>query len=156
MPQEPAKDVSDVERITAELKQRVEKERAAGGYADDLSGIELEVPAPMPAASTPITQGFDLEAAGPRVRFRPELGFSAKPIIGPPITLVKKVILRLLFYVLDDLAQQTDTAVKRVETALAVEVTTRERMDGQITELKSRIARLEAAQRPPPASGERQ
>jgi hypothetical protein len=52
---------------------------------------------------------------GPRVRFRPELGFSTKPVIGPAITLVKRFILRLLRYVFDDLARQTDAAIARVE-----------------------------------------
>jgi hypothetical protein len=146
--QEPAKGVSDVERITDELKKRVEKERATGAYADDLSSVELQVPGP--GGGPPIIEGFDLEAVGPRVRFRPELGFSAKPVVGPAITLVKKSILRLLFYVLDDLARQTDTAIRRVEAALAVEIATRERLEGQIGELESRIARLEDAQPPPP------
>jgi hypothetical protein len=142
MAQKPAKDVGNVERITDELKQRVAKERAAGAYADDLSSVELEVP----GEGAPIVEGFDLEAVGPRVRFRPELGFSAKPVVGPVITLVKKSILRLLFYVLDDLARQTDTAIRRVETALAVEIATRERLEGQVGELEARIARLEAAE----------
>jgi hypothetical protein len=146
MVQEPADDAIDVERIVDELKQRVENERAAGAYADDLSGVELQVPA---QGGAPIVQGFDLETVGPRVRFRPELGFSAKPVVGPVITGVKKTILRLLFYVLDDLARQTDTAVRRVEAALAVEVATRERLEGQISVVEARLARLEDAQRPP-------
>jgi hypothetical protein len=151
--QEPAKDVSNVERLVVELKERLERERAGGAYADDLSGIELQTP--RTGATTLIAQGFDLESSGPRVRFRPELGFSAKPVIGPAITLVKRFILRLQFHVLDDLARQTDTAIKRVEAALAVEIATRERLEGQISELESRLARLEKAQRPPRASGPR-
>jgi hypothetical protein len=132
------------ERLAVELRERLERERAAGAYTDDLSEVRLEVPGH--GASTPISEGFDLEASGPRVRFRPELGFSAKPIVGPAITLVKKSILRLLFYALDDLARQTDTAIRRVETALAVEIATRERLEGQIGELESRLVRLEEAQ----------
>src|SRR5687768_3740857 len=84
----------DVERLVAELKARVARERAAGAYEDDLSGVEL--PAPPPAAegtgAAPVLQGFDIEAPGPRVQFRPELGFSSKPVIGPVITLVKRFI----------------------------------------------------------------
>ena len=146
MPEEPTKDASEVARISAELRERVKRERAAGAYADDLSDFELEVPAP--AAGIPVAQGFDLEAAGARVRFRPELGFSSKPIVGRPITLVKRMILRLLFYVFDDLAQQTDTAIKRVETALALETATRERLEGRVGELESRIAQLQRAPGP--------
>ena len=99
MAEEPAQRPFDVEQLVAELKERVERERAAGAYADDLSGIELQLPPQVE------------DASGPRVRFRPELGFSSKPVIGPVITLVKRLILRLQFYVLDDLARQADKAI---------------------------------------------
>jgi O-antigen chain-terminating methyltransferase len=42
-------------------------------------------------------------------------------VIGRPITLVKQFLLRLLFFVFDDLARQTDTAIRRLEVALAVQ-----------------------------------
>jgi hypothetical protein len=115
MPDEPAKPI-DVSELAADLERRTERERAAGAYADDLSGFELE--------TTPgsILKGFDLESRYARVRFRPELGFSSKPVVGPVITLVKRFYLRLLFNVFDDLARQTDPAIRRVEAALAVEV----------------------------------
>jgi hypothetical protein len=108
---------SDVEHIAAALKERVERERAAGAYADDLSGFELQTPG---------------EDAGPRVRLRPELGFSSKPVIGPVITQVKRLVLRLQFHVLDDLARQTDAAITRLERALAVEIATRERLEREL------------------------
>ena len=65
-------------------------------------------------------------AASDRVRFRPELGFSSKRVVGPVITGVKKLNLRLLFFVLDDLARQVDAAVKRLGAALEAETHTRE------------------------------
>lgn len=128
MAEEPAAPPVNVQQLTAELKKRVEQERAAGAYADDLSGIDLYVPPQAEAGS------------GPRVRFRPELGFSSKPVIGPVITFVKRVILRLQFYVLDDLARQADTAIADVEARLAAEVATRERLED---ELEAKIAELE-------------
>jgi len=125
----------DVAQLVASLKERVETQRAAGAYTDDLSDVELQVPAEGAGAS------------GPRVRFRPELGFSSKPVIGPVITLVKRVILRLQFYVLDDLARQADAAIANVEARLAAEVATRERFEcelvGRIRELEREIERLE-------------
>src|ERR671914_2895357 len=124
----------DSAKVVAELKERAERERASGGYPDDLADVELEKP-------SSIVEGFDLQADGPRVRFRPELGFSSKPIVGPAITLVKRFYLRLLLYVFDDLARQTDTALARLETALAVEVASRERLED---ELEQRISELEA------------
>jgi hypothetical protein len=123
----------DVDQVVAGLRERVEKERAAGAYADDLSGFELEIPPP--------------EASDPRVRFRPELGFSSKRVIGRPITGVKRLLLRLQLYVFDDLARQADEAIQGVERRLEVEVATRERLERQVGELEARIRRLEEPQR---------
>jgi hypothetical protein len=135
MPEEPTETPVDVEQLTAELKERVEQERAAGAYADDLSDLELRT-LPLPGG-----------ASGPRVRFRPELGFSSKPVIGPVITLVKRLILRLQFYVLDDLARQADAAVADVEARLAAEIATRGRLEGElgtkIRELEDKVRLLE-------------
>ena len=76
----------------------------------------------------------------PRVRFRPELGFSSKPVVGPVITLVKRVLLRMQFFVLDDLARQADAAIADVEARLAAEIATRGRIE---SELESKIRELE-------------
>jgi hypothetical protein len=124
---------ADLTGLAGELKERAERERASGGYPDDLSGFDLEKPGDA------IVEGFDLQSQGPRVRFRPELGFSSKPVIGPAITLVKRFYLRLLFYVFEDLARQTDTALARLETALAVEVTARERLEAEVAELRKAL-----------------
>ena len=117
----------DSAKVVAELKERAERERASGGYPEDLADVELEKP-------SSIVEGFDLQADGPRVRFRPELGFSSKPVVGPAITLVKRFYLRLLLYVFDDLARQTNTAIERLETALSVEVASRERLEADLEE----------------------
>ena len=74
--------------------------------------MTLEVP---PA----LEDGGDVDA--PRVRFRPELRFSTKRVIGPVITLFKQFLLKLLFFVFDDLAKQVDTAIRRIEIASTVE-----------------------------------
>ena len=140
MAEEPAQRPVELEQLTAELRARVDKERAAGAYADDLSGIELQTP---PSAEA---------AASPRVRFRPDLGFSSKPVIGPVITLVKQLILRLQFYVLDDLARQADAAIANVEARLAAEIAMRERLEseleGEIRELEAKIRLLEGRNGP--------
>jgi SAM-dependent methyltransferase len=134
MGESPPKQIIDVERLVDELRQRVARRRAGGAYADDLSAIQLDV-LPPDGTSDALVEGFDLAGTGSRIRLRPELGFSAKPVIGPFITLVKKFILRLLFYVLDDLAQQTDAAVRRLETALAAETAAR---SGEAAALEAR------------------
>jgi hypothetical protein len=134
---EPAQRAIDADRLVAELKKRAERERAGGAYADDLSDLELRT---LPLAGS---------ASGPRVRFRPELGFSSKPVIGPVITLVKRLILRLQFYVLDDLARQADAAIADVEARLAAEIATRGRieaeLEGKIRELEDKVRLLEEA-----------
>jgi hypothetical protein len=136
MPDERLKPI-DVSELASDLERRTEQERAAGAYPDDLSGFELET------TPSSILEGFDLESRNARVRFRPELGFSSKPVVGPVITLVKRFYLKLLFYVFDDLARQTDTAIRRVEAALAVEVATRERLERKIRELEGEIRLLQ-------------
>jgi SAM-dependent methyltransferase len=117
--------IIDVTRLVDELKERVARERAAGKYANGVADVNLEVLPPRPGADD-LRRGFDLNGGSPHIRFRPELGFSSKPVIGYPITLVKKLLLRLLFFTLDDLAQQSDAAVQRLQNALAAEIAARE------------------------------
>jgi hypothetical protein len=115
----------DAETLVTDLNSRVEKDRADGGQADvdELAALGLEVP---PPESSMLAEGFDLAGTTGRIRFRPELGFSSKRVVGPVITGVKRLNLRLLFYVLDDLARQVDAAVARLEAALAAEIAARE------------------------------
>jgi hypothetical protein len=142
-------DDTTVERVVADLKDRVDGARAAGEYADDLSGVELQ----KPEQPMPIVRGLDLQGAGPRVRFRPELGFSSKPVIGPVITLVKRTLLRLQLHVFEDLAQQADAAITRVETAIAVEAATRERLEDRVKTLEARLAMLQKSRPGPRSTG---
>ena len=143
MAEEQAQHSIDAEQLVAGLRERVEAERAAGAYVDDFSDIELQTPRPE-------------DAAGARVRFRPELGSSSKPVIGPAITLVKRSLLRLQLYVFDDLAQQADEAIARVEAKLALEIATRERLEDElgakIRDLEAKIRLLEDAADAPPQS----
>lgn len=129
----------DVERLVADLRERVVRRRATGGYADDLTGVTLEPPPP--------------EAP---VRFRPELAYSSKPGIGKPLTLLKQTILRLLVHVFDDLARQTSVAVldarraadearRWSEEALRAEADERLRAQRDVLAAIERIGALEDA-----------
>jgi methyltransferase family protein len=69
-----------------------------------------------------VGQASPLAGVTGRIRFRPELGFSSKPVVGPLVTGVKKLDLRLLAGVVDDLARQIDAAVTRLEAVLAAEM----------------------------------
>jgi hypothetical protein len=115
---------SDADELVADLKERADRERAEGGYpdVDELSALALE----SPPSGHPLLESFDLGGTAPRIRFRPELGFSSKPVVGPVITGVKRLNLRLLFYVFDDLARQADAAIGRLASALAAEANARE------------------------------
>ena len=139
------KPIIDVELLVEDIRARLERERAAGAYADDLSAISLEVPPAGEDGVASMVSAYDFDAT--RVRFRPELGFSSKRVVGPVITLLKQFILRLLFFVFDDLAKQTDAAIRRVEVAVAVETGAREsekqRLDARVT---SEVGAREALQ----------
>lgn len=87
----------DVDRLVQDLRRRVDEQRARGAYADDLAAARLEPPA-RPAG----------------VRFRPELAYSTRRGVGRGLTLLKRVILRLLIHAFDDLAQQTNSAIGAV------------------------------------------
>ncbi|WP_246496300.1 hypothetical protein [Miltoncostaea marina] len=135
---EPAQEPAvDVERLVDELRERVARMRAAGAYADDLTGIDLE----LPAESAPVV-------------FRPQLAYSTKRGVGKPLTLLKRAILRLLVHVFDDLARQTSTAVQRLDgelrevrrhadEALAAEAVARSRAERDLQSLMGRIEALE-------------
>jgi SAM-dependent methyltransferase len=142
---DPQKPIIDVELLVEDIRARLERERAAGAYADDLSAVALEVPPAGEDSGTSMVSAYDFDAT--RVRFRPELGFSSKRVVGPVITLLKQFILRLLFFVFDDLAKQADAAIRRVEVAVAVETGAREsekqRLDARVT---SEVGAREALQ----------
>lgn len=128
-----------------DLRARAARVRAAGGYGTAVGAGPVGI-----------------EAHGrPSVRFRPELGYSSKPVVGRPITGAKRVALRALFHVFDDLARQTDAAVAglwgradalerrgaeweaRLDEGLAGETRERERAQRDIAALSQRLDALE-------------
>ncbi len=135
--------VIDVEALVEDLRGRVARAKAEGLYGDDLSGVALRAPAP--------------EA---RVRFRPELAYSTKPLVGKPLTAVKKVLIRLLVHVFDDLARQADAGIAAAEgaardarawaeQAAAAEAAARERVAADVAALAGADRRARGAARAP-------
>jgi SAM-dependent methyltransferase len=110
----------DVERLVDELRERVERERAAGRYSEDVASMELRplVDEPAVEASEQGAPPAAEEPATPRVRYRPELGYSSRRIVGPFLSGFKRLFYRLFFYPLDDLAHQADAAVRELHAAL--------------------------------------
>jgi SAM-dependent methyltransferase len=135
----------DVEELVDDLRERVERERAAGRYTDDLASVPLEPVGSEPPA-TP-DRGATPAARPPQVVYHPEVGYSSRPLIGPILTAAKRLFYRLFFYPLDDLARQTSDAVqylndsdRRLEQSVAAETATalglRERIDTLANQLE--------------------
>jgi O-antigen chain-terminating methyltransferase len=147
--------IIDVERLVDELRERVADRRRDGAYAEDLRQV------PLPAV------------APPAVVLRLDVGSAAtKPLVGR----VRRLFLRLLWRMFDDVARQTNDAVRsvraealresdRVREELAAEserlraeaaadnerwrVAENERAtvaEGRLTRLELRLAELEAGQ----------
>jgi SAM-dependent methyltransferase len=142
MPEQPpsgSEPLVDVEQLVDELHERVERERAAGGYTKDAAFVELDIGNGEPGRgnSAPATP------AVPQVVYRPEVGYSSRPVIGPVLTGVKRLFYRLFQYPLDDLAHQTNTAVHqlhargdRAEQAVETVQALRERIDTLANQLE--------------------
>jgi SAM-dependent methyltransferase len=99
--------IIDVERLVEELRERVAERRREGDYETDLTNVPL--PGLAPAA----------------VAIRPGVGVeSSRPLVGR----IKWVLLRLLWRQFDDLARQTNTAIRSAR-AEAAEASSRLRSD---------------------------
>jgi SAM-dependent methyltransferase len=116
MPEQPPsgpEPLVDVEQLVNDLRGRVERERAAGRYADEVASLDLE---PVQAEPPKAIENVDAPAppVTPRVVYRPELGYSSRRVIGPVLTAVKRLFYRMFSYPLDDLARQTNDAVQHL------------------------------------------
>ena len=134
------KPIIDVERLVEELRERVAERRREGDYDTDLTNVPLPL---APAA----------------VAVRPGVGVaSSRPLVGR----IKLVLVRLLWRQFDDLARQTNTALRSTRTE-AAEASSRLRGDlakessrlsaeladtkgdfgDRVTDVDARLARLE-------------
>jgi SAM-dependent methyltransferase len=100
--------VVDVERLVEDVRERVAYERSQG----DGTGQELAVPAPAPPAYL--------------IAVRPETIVSNKRLVGPLITFVRRVMLRILALPLQDLINQMNTAVAGVHQVVGHESNVRQ------------------------------
>jgi hypothetical protein len=122
--------IIDVARLVEELRERVAERRREGDYDEDLANVAL--PGLAPAA----------------VSIHPGVGVaSSRPLVGR----IKWILLRLLWRQFDDLARQTNRAVRsaraeaaeevaRLRTELMVENT---RLSDRATAADERLAKLE-------------
>lgn len=121
--------VIDVDRLVEDVRRRVADVRARGGYGDDVGDGPLHAP-PTDA----------------RIRFRPEISYSSKPVVGPPLTAVKRVLLRLNIHAFDDLARQVDQAVVDADMRL-------DDLLERVEEIEATLRRLQLGARPDGAAG---
>ena len=158
----------DVEHLVDDLRERVERGRASGRYTEDVATLQLE---PVDGEPAREVSKSGAPAAIPQVVYRPEVGYSSRPVIGPVLTAFKRLFYRLFFYPLDDLAGQTNAAVHhlhvrgdRAEQAVETVQALRERIDTlanqlelahrltaeslgrDVQSLAERLAKLEATQ----------
>jgi predicted TPR repeat methyltransferase len=126
----------DVAQLVDDLRGRVERERVGGRYVDDVASVQLE-PVPGEPPQTAGESETPPTASTPYVVYRPQVGYSSRPLIGSGLTAVKRLFYRLFLYPLDDLARQANDAVKHLherldassqlaEQAMAVEAAVRE------------------------------
>lgn len=103
-----AGEVIDVDDLVADIRGRAAALRERGAYPQAL----LDLP-------------FDLDAddddgtplAGP-ITLRPERGYSSKPIVGAPITGVKRVAERLVHHVVQDGLDQASIRIEHLARML--------------------------------------
>ena len=118
-PPPPSEPLIDVDQLVDDLRERVERERAAGRYSEDLMSIGIEPVADEPART--IQDGSapgSTPATAAQVVYRPELGYSSRPVIGPVLTTIKRLLYRVFAYPLDDLARQSNDAVRLLNGAV--------------------------------------
>lgn len=116
--------IIDTDRLVTELKHKA---------------LEREAPAKPPS---PIDEPHD-----PVFTFRPEIGPSTKPVIGPLITFARRLLGRLLYYPLQDLAVQIQHGLvteryaqqSALQSALESEAAARESVEEDLRLLRGKV-----------------
>jgi O-antigen chain-terminating methyltransferase len=120
----------DVEQLVDDLRVRVERERAAGRYTEDVASVALD-----PVDAERGSEAGAASANALQVVYRPEVGYSSRPVIGSLLTGVKRLVFRLFHYPLEDLARQTNDAVQHLQA-------TSDRTEHGVQALRDRIDTL--------------
>jgi O-antigen chain-terminating methyltransferase len=128
--------IIDVDRLVADLQERVAARTAAGGYDESLLAAPFEL-----LTGTPVGT----------IVLRPEAAYSSKPVVGPLITWMKRGLIRSLFHFLNDAVSQANVALAAGRTAVERETGAREALEAQLQgttreldEARDRIHALEA------------
>jgi SAM-dependent methyltransferase len=114
----------DVDELVHELKERVATSTHQGSEEGDLGGSPLHPAVPAPPQPP---------------RLRDEVIISRRPVIGPIITLARRIAMRLV--PVEGLIQQ---AVEAAQGGLAAEADARERVERDLRQLAKRVSELAA------------
>lgn len=121
--------IIDVEQIVEELRERAAQRRAAGELNTGILEARLDI-------------------RPERITLRPEVAYSAKPVIGPFITGAKRLLIRLQYHFLDDVIAQTNRSMELARAQADAEIQRRKDLERRIAELERRLAQAEDAQGP--------
>ena len=113
----------NVDQIVADIQERVSARRADGGYDSRLLGSRFE-----------LVEG--------KVVLRPELAYSAKPLVGTPITTLKRVLIRLQIHFLNDLVGQINSVLAADRARLEAETRRRTALEERVHELERQVAKM--------------
>lgn len=120
--------ILDVDRIVADLQERVAARRAAGEYDQRTLGTRFE-----------LVEGS--------VVLRPELAYSAKRVVGTPLTVIKRLIIRLQLHFLNDIVAQVNAALATDRAKLKAESQRRAALEERVLELETRLGELHRSQK---------
>jgi hypothetical protein len=127
--------VIDVERLVADIRRRAVAYRERGAYPDSILGAPFDLD---------LGEGGAGSLAAP-IRLRPQLGYSSKPVIGRIITLIKRVVEKLVHHVVQDGLDQASLKIEHLARSLEdVERRAEERAEAALRGARSMV---EAARR---------
>ena len=118
--------ILDVDRIVADLQERVTARRAAGEYDEQTLRTRFE-----------LVKG--------KVVLRPELAFSAKPLVGAPLTAIKRLLMRLQIHFLNDIVAQVNAALAADRAKLEAESRRRATLEERVAAIEACLTELHGA-----------
>ncbi len=118
--------ILDVDRIVADLQERVTARRAAGEYDEQTFRTRFE-----------LVEG--------KVVLRPELAYSARPLVGAPLTAIKRLLIRLQIHFLNDIVAQVNAALAADRAKLEAESRRRATLEERVAAIEACLTELHGA-----------
>ena len=118
--------ILDVDRIVADLQERVTARRAAGEYDEQTFRTRFE-----------LVEG--------KVVLRPELAYSARPLVGAPLTAIKRLLIRLQIHFLTDIVAQVNAALAADRAKLEAESRRRATLEERVAAIEACLTELHGA-----------